>query len=236
MSKQQLNDVKKMHKVQHGAECERRMWSTECWARSTGNNVSRISLCPRWLHVVTFTCSSWSQMKSGDSKESESRILCTGSNRYLINKVCGEGTYGKVVKAVNLNTSKEVALKILKTDNSAPREVSNLILIIFHVFCWYHAVLPTPPISRFLFLPQMRMLEAMSVLDPTTKNVVHYIERFTDCGKTYLVFERLDMSLYQLLIKQHRSPLTLNEIRPIAHQVKISLSSSGNIPVYLIDL
>ncbi|XP_035004001.1 homeodomain-interacting protein kinase 1-like [Hippoglossus stenolepis] len=144
------------------------------------------------------------QMKSGDSEESQSRILCSGTNRYLINKVCGEGTFGKVVKAVNLNTSQEVALKMLKNDSSAPRE--------------------------------MRMLEAMSALDPTTKNMVHCIETFKDCGKTCLVFERLDMSLYQLLTKQHWCPLTLNEIRPIAHQLLTAFDALKSIGLVHADL
>ncbi|XP_060936356.1 homeodomain-interacting protein kinase 1-like [Limanda limanda] len=144
------------------------------------------------------------QMKAGDSEELQSRILCSGTNRYLINKVCGEGTFGKVVKAANLNTSQEVALKILKNDTCAPRE--------------------------------MRMLEAVSVLNPTTKNMVHCIERFKDNGKTCLVFERLDMSLYQLLIKQQWCPLTLHEIRPIAHQLLTAFDALKSIGVVHADL
>ncbi|CAB1444427.1 unnamed protein product [Pleuronectes platessa] len=143
-------------------------------------------------------------MKDGDSEESQSRILCSGTNRYLINKVCGEGTFAKVVKAANLNTSQEVVLKILKDDTHAPRE--------------------------------MRMLEAVSELNPTTKNLVHCIETFKDHGKTCLVFERLDMSLYQLLIKQHWCPLTLNEIRPIAHQLLTAFDALKSIGVVHADL
>lgn len=65
------------------------------------------------------------------------------------------------------------------------------------------------------------MLKAVSALDPTKSNVVDFIERFQDGGQTCLVFERLDMNLYQLLQQRRGHPLTLSEIRPIAHQVKM---------------
>uniref|UniRef100_A0A4W6C1D3 Protein kinase domain-containing protein n=1 Tax=Lates calcarifer TaxID=8187 RepID=A0A4W6C1D3_LATCA len=49
------------------------------------------------------------------------------TNRYLIQDFIGEGSFGKIAKAVNLSTSQDVALKILKTEDTADREVDHLI-------------------------------------------------------------------------------------------------------------
>ncbi|XP_069369920.1 homeodomain-interacting protein kinase 2-like isoform X2 [Paralichthys olivaceus] len=144
------------------------------------------------------------QMQSGDSEVPQSNILCSGTNSYLITEVCGEGAFGKVVKAVNMATSQEVALKILKREDAAPRE--------------------------------MWMLKAVSALDPTKSNVVDFIERFQDGGQTCLVFERLDMNLYQLLQQRRGHPLTLSEIRPIAHQLLTTFAALESIGVIHTDL
>lgn len=70
------------------------------------------------------------------------------------------------------------------------------------------------------------MLDALRALDPVKKNVVHFFEKFQDQGHTCLVFEKLDMNLFTLLEQRQWEHLTLNEIRPIAHQVKTMLLSS----------
>lgn len=72
----------------------------------------------------------------------------------------------------------------------------------------------------FLISPQIKMLEAVSVLDPVKTNVVQFFEQFTHKGHTCLVFEMLDRSLFQLLEERDWEPLSLTEIRPITHQVK----------------
>ncbi|XP_047198358.1 homeodomain-interacting protein kinase 2-like [Hippoglossus stenolepis] len=61
-----------------------------------------------------------------EQMQPQSNILCSGTNHYLINEVCREGTFGKVVNAVNMKTSEEVALKFLKLEQCALREMMML--------------------------------------------------------------------------------------------------------------
>ena len=46
------------------------------------------------------------------------------------------------------------------------------------------------------------MLEVMSVLDPVEMNVVQFFEQFDHKGRSCLVFEMLDRSLFQLLLER----------------------------------
>ena len=101
------------------------------------------------------------QMQSGDSEVPQSNILCSGTNSYLITEVCGEGAFGKVVKAVNMATSQEVALKILKREDAAPREVCNLVH--FEVFV-SHCLTPNlfPRITVETMLCHLHLLYPVS--------------------------------------------------------------------------
>lgn len=87
------------------------------------------------LHMFFFLVTD-EQMHSWDPEDQQSNMLCSGTNCYFITEVCGEGTFGKVVKAVNIDTSEEVAIKILKLERAAPREVCNLahVEVLFHIF------------------------------------------------------------------------------------------------------
>lgn len=66
------------------------------------------------------------EKKTSEGQNIEMLHSETGS--YRIQKMIGEGSFGKVVKCVNVNTSKEVAVKVLKTQNSVvnTREVGLL--------------------------------------------------------------------------------------------------------------
>lgn len=75
-----------------------------------------------------------------------------------------------------------------------------------------------------LFSPQIKILEIVSVLDPVKKSIVKFIENFEHEGYTCLAFEMLDMSLFDFVVKKRKKPLSVSEIRPIAHQVKWSFS------------
>lgn len=74
-------------------------------------------------------------------------------------------------------------------------------------------------------LLQVEMLKVVSQLDCDRFNIVRFRERFQYMGLTCLVFERLDNSLYQVIMRQ-RLTVPPREIRPIAQQVCIC-SSSG---------
>uniref|UniRef100_A0A3B4T9I5 Protein kinase domain-containing protein n=1 Tax=Seriola dumerili TaxID=41447 RepID=A0A3B4T9I5_SERDU len=73
-------------------------------------------------------------VKGGDKKEERSEeqrsdILCSSTNRYLLQNYTGEGSFGVVAKGVNLITSQDVALKILKTEETSDREINMLEIV-----------------------------------------------------------------------------------------------------------
>ena len=63
------------------------------------------------------------------------------------------------------------------------------------------------------------MLKVISDLDADLTNMVKFHEGFQHMEQTCLVFERLDMSLYDLLEQQEWEHQPLHEIRPVAQQV-----------------
>ncbi|XP_069391565.1 homeodomain-interacting protein kinase 2-like [Paralichthys olivaceus] len=64
--------------------------------------------------------------KSGKSKKPKGTILCSSTTRYLVKERIGEGGFSSVVRAVNLSTSEEVAIKILKDKQDAKKEYAML--------------------------------------------------------------------------------------------------------------
>ncbi|XP_035485300.1 homeodomain-interacting protein kinase 1-like isoform X2 [Scophthalmus maximus] len=135
---------------------------------------------------------------------SERDVLCSSTSKYLIKEFIGEGCFSKVARGANLFTSQDVALKLLKSERSARREI--------------------------------RMLEAVSALDPVKKNVVRFLETFVVKEQTCLVFEVLDRNLYQLLRERQMKPLSPNEIRPIAHQLVTAFNGLKGLGVIHSDL
>ncbi|XP_035472737.2 homeodomain-interacting protein kinase 1-like isoform X1 [Scophthalmus maximus] len=138
------------------------------------------------------------------SEVQQNDTLCSRRSRYLIMEFTGEGGFGKVARAVDLITSQDVALKILKKETPSEREIM--------------------------------MLDALRALDPVKKNVVHFFEKFQDQGHTCLVFEKLDMNLFTLLEQRQWEHLTLNEIRPIAHQLLTALDGLKSLGMVHADL
>ena len=63
------------------------------------------------------------------------------------------------------------------------------------------------------------MLKIISDLDVDLTNMVRFYEVFQHLDQTCLVFERLDISLYDLLKQREWEHHPLHEIRPVAKQV-----------------
>ncbi|CAK6962111.1 homeodomain-interacting protein kinase 4-like [Scomber scombrus] len=133
-------------------------------------------------------------------------ILHSNACRYLVVDFSGEGCFGTVAKCVNLVTAQDVALKILKSQDSAEAE------------------------------REINMLEVVSVLDPIGKSIVHFFEKFEYKGHTCLAFEMLDRSLYQLIRERQRKPLSVSEIRPIAQQLLTAFDALKGLGVIHSDL
>ncbi|XP_059185050.1 homeodomain-interacting protein kinase 2-like [Centropristis striata] len=146
------------------------------------------------------------QKKSEVFEVKKSDVLCGDTGRYLVKNFIAIGSFGKVAKCVNLNTSQEVALKILKAED------------------------------RVATTREMKMLEAVSVLDSDKKNVAQFFEKFEHNGQTCLAFELLDRSLHDLLNDRDCKPLSLIEIRPIAQQLLTAFAALKRIGVVHSDL
>ncbi|XP_073345276.1 uncharacterized protein [Pagrus major] len=132
-------------------------------------------------------------------------VLLSDSTRYLVMDFNGEGAFGKVAQCLNLSTNERVAVKI-HTQNEE------------HV------------IQREVY-----MLEAIRALDPEKNNIVRFVESFRFNGLSFLVFEMLDRSLWDL-VKESRTPLRLNEIRPVIHQLLVAFDALKGISVIHTDL
>ncbi|XP_034564508.1 homeodomain-interacting protein kinase 3-like [Notolabrus celidotus] len=87
-----------------------------------------------------------------------------------------------------------------------------------------------------LHSPQVSILEAISVLHPDKVNVVKFFEMFKDMVWTCLVFEMLDMHLYDLIEERDGKPLCLQEIRPIAQQLLVALDALKSLGIIHTDI
>ncbi|XP_034541984.1 homeodomain-interacting protein kinase 1-like [Notolabrus celidotus] len=133
-------------------------------------------------------------------------IINSSTTCYLVQDFVGKGCFGKVAKSVNLFTAKDVALKIVTSEDSRASK------------------------------RELKMLQAIRGLDPVKTNVVDFFETFEHRGLTCLAFEKLDRDLFQLLMDRHAKPLSLTEIRPIAHQLLTAFDALRGIGVIHADL
>ncbi|XP_077437762.1 homeodomain-interacting protein kinase 1-like isoform X2 [Vanacampus margaritifer] len=83
---------------------------------------------------------------------------------------------------------------------------------------------------------EIKMLEIVSVLDPVKKSIVKFIENFEHEGYTCLAFEMLEMSLFDFVVKKRKKPLSVSEIRPIAHQLLTAFEALKGIQIIHADL
>ncbi|XP_044060899.1 homeodomain-interacting protein kinase 1-like [Siniperca chuatsi] len=82
---------------------------------------------------------------------------------------------------------------------------------------------------------EVGMLEELRALDPEKKNLVRFIDSFMFQDLPCLAFEMLDRSLWDLM-KEREMQLTLNEIRPITHQLLVALEALKGIGIVHTDL
>uniref|UniRef100_A0A671YHU6 Protein kinase domain-containing protein n=1 Tax=Sparus aurata TaxID=8175 RepID=A0A671YHU6_SPAAU len=82
---------------------------------------------------------------------------------------------------------------------------------------------------------EVYMLEAIRALDPEKNNIVRFVESFRFNGLSCLAFEMLDRSLWDLM-KESWTPLRLNEIRPVIHQLLVAFDALKGIGVIHTDL
>ncbi|XP_030255859.1 uncharacterized protein LOC115571020 [Sparus aurata] len=133
-------------------------------------------------------------------------ILVSNSTRYLVMDFIGGGSFAKVAKCLNLTTCYTVAVKI-----------------------YTHK-------EEDLIQQAVDTLEVTRALDPDKHNIVRFMESFRFNGLSCLVFEILDMSLYDLIIERDQTPLRLNEIRPVIHQLLVAFDALKGIGMIHGDL
>ena len=111
----------------------------------------------------------------------------------------GCGTFGQVVKCWKKDTQEVVALKILKSIPSYAKQGQ----------------------------VEIDVLTRLSKISAEEFNFVRAYESFTHRGHICIVFELLQVNLYEYLKKNRFQPLHLKHIRPIAQQVNVECLFCG---------
>jgi dual specificity tyrosine-phosphorylation-regulated kinase 1 len=125
-------------------------------------------------------------------------LIC--NERYRLHKVIGSGSFGQVVKATDLQTKDEVAIKIIKNKPAFHKQAKM----------------------------EVELLVELNRIDPATvggrdPNIVRLSHNFEHKGHMCLVFELLSYNLYDLLRLTKFRGVSLNLIRKFGKQIITSL-------------
>lgn len=105
--------------------------------------------------------------------------------------ILGRGTFGQVLRCWKKDTNEVVAMKILKNLPSYTKQGQ----------------------------VEVEVLTRLSKVDSEQFNFVHAHESFMHHGHICIVFECLQINLYDYLKRNRFQPLPLQHIRPVAQQV-----------------
>lgn len=122
--------------------------------------------------------------------------LSSPSSQYLVQSILKEGSYEKLTKCVNIATRKTVYLKILNSRSALPEKEKELLI-----------------------------LKHLRKFDPDNFNIVRCNSVFFKAEKIFIEYEMLGQTLFDFVKDRPSHCMTLNEIRPILHQVWTSLYS-----------
>uniref|UniRef100_A0A8C5DJQ9 Protein kinase domain-containing protein n=1 Tax=Gouania willdenowi TaxID=441366 RepID=A0A8C5DJQ9_GOUWI len=125
-------------------------------------------------------------------------------NAFTILEFIGEGAFGKVAKCQVNGSNAIVAVKILKQEIEEDVE------------------------------HELGMLEAIGQLNADQVHVIKLYEIFQHCGHTCLVFEMLDIDLFQHCL--NKNSLYVNAIRPIAKQLLETLQALQYLKIVHTDI
>ncbi|KAK0143741.1 Homeodomain-interacting protein kinase 3 [Merluccius polli] len=138
----------------------------------------------------------------------EQEVLYGTSSHYLVESFRGEGSFGKVATCLNMDTRQTVAIKILKKSEEDMVGAEE----------------------------EIAMLQQILALDPDAYNIVRWFEHFVHRGHTRLVFEMLDISLFDYMNARHLQPLSLLEMSLITQQLAVSFEALKVMGVIHADL
>lgn len=125
---------------------------------------------------------------------------------YEVQKLLGEGTFGKVVECKLVKSNQHVAVKILKKGYMDS------------------------------FLKEAAIHKKIRALDVDKNNLVKFIDNFRYEQYYCLVFEMLDFSLLDLMKERDFTPLCLSEIRVLTQQMLVALNALKSIEVVHADI
>ncbi|XP_057686071.1 homeodomain-interacting protein kinase 2-like [Corythoichthys intestinalis] len=124
---------------------------------------------------------------------------------YIMEELLGSGSFGEVVQCRKMSSGETVALKVIK-DSSKIEDTQD----------------------------EERVLIELKEQGSDRFNIVCWNDSFTFQGQFCLEFEKLDMSLHQLL--ECRLPLSLMEIRPVLQQLGTALHFLKSVGIVHCDL
>ncbi|XP_065185331.1 homeodomain-interacting protein kinase 2-like [Sycon ciliatum] len=130
------------------------------------------------------------------------------NDRYYVVEFLGRGTFGQVVKCVDKTTQDYVAVKILKNHPSYVRQGQ----------------------------VEVSILRALNVFCADRYNFVLSSEWFSHRGHSCVVFEMLQLNLYDFLKQSNFQPMRLQAIRPILQQVATALCKLKDLCIIHADL
>nr|XP_054588919.1 uncharacterized protein LOC129153557 [Nothobranchius furzeri]XP_054588920.1 uncharacterized protein LOC129153557 [Nothobranchius furzeri]XP_054588921.1 uncharacterized protein LOC129153557 [Nothobranchius furzeri] len=125
---------------------------------------------------------------------------------YILQKFLGNGAFGAVYKGLKQGTAEAVALKFITMDD------------------------------RDSALREINILSELRELQDHQNNLIKFIDFFVYNGVFCLVFEMLDMDLYDLLKMRQEKPLDVSEIRVVAHDLLVALNALKNAGVTHADI
>ena len=105
--------------------------------------------------------------------------------------ISGRGTFGQVLRCWKKDSNEVVAMKILKNLPSYAKQGQ----------------------------VEVDVLTTLSKVDSEQFNFVHAYESFSHHGHICIVFECLQVNLYDYLKRNRFQPLPLKHVRPVAQQV-----------------
>ncbi|XP_063291708.1 homeodomain-interacting protein kinase 2-like [Pelobates fuscus] len=135
-------------------------------------------------------------------------ILWSKTNVYIVQELLGSGAFGTVVKGVINGTNEKVAIKILKDTPYVAEDAEE----------------------------EVDLLCQLSKEQPDDFNLVKHFDYFQHNNNICIVFEMLDISLYDFIEERNCRPLPVKHIRPIVQQVGSALAKLKSLGIIHTDL